>query len=223
MPRAARIVAEGFPHHVTQRGNRRVDVFLDDEDRLKYLEFCDQYSRKYCLEIIAYCLMSNHIHLVVLPREPESLAKAMASIQKRYAQFFNWKYSMVGHLWQSRFFSCVLDESHLLAAVRYVERNPQRAGLVGRPWDYRWSSARGHLGNSPDRLLSKAWPTEELLLQWRDFLAGEEGAQSLAEIRKCTRRGFPLGSAEFISKIEQVFGLKLVMRPWGRPRKQSPT
>ena len=220
MPRTARVVAEGLPHHVTQRGNRRTDIFLDDDDRVKYLDFLERYGKKHGMEILAYCLMSNHVHLVVVPKQAASLAHALAAAHTRYAQFFNWKYHQSGHLWQGRFFSCVLDEQHTLAAVRYVERNPLRAGLVGRPWDYRWSSARAHISEMKGSVLAERWPPDELRAQWREFLVETDNGQKAAEIRLHTRRGCPLGSDDFVRKLERIFGREMVIRSWGRPRKK---
>ena len=221
MPRIARIVAPGLPHHITQRGNRRTDVFLDDDDRESYLGLVRHYGKKYGMEILAYCVMSNHIHLVVVPHESDSLARAMSTAHMCYAQRFNCKYSLSGHLWQGRFFSCVLDERHTMAAVRYVERNPVRAGLVRRAWDYRWSSARGHAGKTKDPLLSTSWPPDDLLAQWCDFLTSEEEGAGLADLRTCTRTGQPWGSAGFVERLENRFGQSLSPARRGRPPKNK--
>ncbi len=220
MPRMARVVATDVPHHITQRGDRSTEIFLDDEDRQTYLGFLKRYREKHGLEILAYCLMSNHIHLVAVPKEANSLARTLAVAHMRYTQHFNWKYSQSGHLWHARFFSCVLDDRHTLAATRYVERNPVRAGLVGRPWDYKWSSARAHIGERADTVLSTRWPPSKLLSQWRDFLVEPEEAGKLEEIRFSTRRGRPLGSLEFVEKLERLLGKRLAARNRGRPRKQ---
>lgn len=218
MPRIARVVATGVPHHITQRGNRRMDVFLEDEDRKAYLGFLKQYREKHGLEILAYCLMSNHVHLVAIPKKDDSLARTLAGTHMRYAQYFNWKYSQSGHLWQGRFFSCVLDNRHTLAAARYLERNPVRAGLVGRPWDYKWSSARAHVGEAADAILSTRWPPSELLSQWKELLSEAEETNKLEEIRFSTRRGRPLGSPEFVDRLERLLGRRLAANKRGRPR-----
>jgi REP element-mobilizing transposase RayT len=146
MSRVARIVVPGYPHHVTQRGNRRADVFETDDDRHAYLRFLKKYGERHGLDIWAYCLMTNHIHLVAVPEREESLARALRDAHTVYAMRFNTRTQMSGHVWQGRFYSCVLDESHLWAAVRYVERNPVRAGMVDRAEDHPWSSARAHCG-----------------------------------------------------------------------------
>ncbi|MHC4114880.1 MAG: transposase [Planctomycetota bacterium] len=146
MPRIARIVAVGYPHHVTQRGNNKEKIFIDDTDYLHYLKWLEQYTKEYKLSILAYCLMPNHIHSVVVPLVLHALSKCLKICHMLYSQYFNRKEDRVGHLWQGRFHSCVLDEKHLYAAIRYVETNPVRAKLVQKPEDWKWSSARAHIG-----------------------------------------------------------------------------
>ncbi len=146
MSRVARIVVPGFPHHVTQRGNRRADVFEVDADYEAYLRFLKEYADRRGLAIWAYCLMTNHVHLVVVPEREESLGQALRDTHTVYAMHFNGRTDLSGHVWQGRFFSSPLDETYLWAAVRYVERNPVRAGMVERAEAYRWSSAQAHCG-----------------------------------------------------------------------------
>ena len=136
MPRIARLVAIGLPHHITQRGNYRQDVFLDDNDRIKYLSWIREYSDKYGLSILSYCLMQNHVHFIVIPEREDSLAKTFNTAHMRYSHYFNKKLKATGHLWQGRFYSCVLDGPHLIVAAKYIERNPVRARLVNKPWQY---------------------------------------------------------------------------------------
>jgi len=150
MPRVARTVFADLPHHITQRGNRRETVFFNDEDRICYLSWLKEYSDKHNIEILAYCLMTNHVHLVVVPFTEESLQRVLRPLHMRYAQRINREHGWDGHLWQGRFFSCPLDEIYMWAAVRYVERNPVRAGLVRRAEDYDWSSAAGHCSLKED-------------------------------------------------------------------------
>ncbi len=219
MPRIARIVAPGLPHHVTQRGNRRADVFLDSSDRSAYLNFLAKYRSKHKLEILAYCLMSNHIHLIVIPKEPHSLARMLADCHMRYAKYFNWKYLQTGHLWEGRFFSCVMDENHALAAMRYVERNPVRALLVKHAWDYRWSSAAAHADGQRDVLVSNRWPPREMLTSWRDLLTAPEDGATVSDIRRATRTGRPTGTDAFLDKIERTLGRLVRPRTAGRPKK----
>lgn len=146
MPRRARVVFEGVVHHITQRGNYRQNVFEDDSDKRKYVEFIREYSEKYGMKIYAYCLMSNHVHFIAAPVKEDSLAMTFKYSNMRYSSYFNKKNKRSGHLWQGRFYSCPLQFEHALEALRYVERNPVRARMVELPWEYEWSSAREHVG-----------------------------------------------------------------------------
>ena len=146
MPRRARVVFEGVVHHITQRGNYRQNVFEDDSDKSKYVEFIREYSEKYGMKIYAYCLMSNHVHFIAAPVKEDSLAMTFKYSNMRYSSYFNRKNKRSGHLWQGRFYSCPLQFEHALEALRYVERNPVRARIVELPWEYEWSSAREHVG-----------------------------------------------------------------------------
>ena len=141
MPRKQRLVFAGIPHHITQRGNRREPVFFSYDDRQCYLEWLTQYSQQHGLEILAYCLMTNHIHLVAVPETIDSMHLVMRPLNMRYAQRINRAFGWYGHLWQGRFYSSPLDDAHLWQALRYVERNPVRAGMVQYARDYTWSSA----------------------------------------------------------------------------------
>lgn len=149
MPRAARVVGAGAPHHitqlVTQRGNNRQDVFLTDEDRRFYLAALGENSLRYGLRILGYCLMTNHVHLVALPEREETLARAMQRTHSRYAERYNRLRGRGGHLWQNRFISCALGRDHLVTALAYADLNPVRAGLVGRAEQYPWSSTGAHV------------------------------------------------------------------------------
>lgn len=146
MPRRARVVFEGVVHHITQRGNYRQNVFEDDSDKRKYVEFIREYSEKYGMKIYAYCLMSNHVHFIAAPVKEDSLAMTFKYANMRYSSYFNRKNMRSGHLWQGRFYSCPLQFEHALEALKYVERNPVRARMVELPWEYEWSSAREHVG-----------------------------------------------------------------------------
>jgi Transposase and inactivated derivatives len=154
MPRRSRAIAVGYPHHITQRGNYRQTVFTVADDYTRYLEWLSQYSRKYGLDIWAYCLMPNHVHFVGVPGFVDSLSRTFNTVHMQYAQYYNQKMGAKGHLWQGRFFSCVLDERHTYAAVRYVELNPVRSGLVASPEQYQWSSAKSHITGIFDSALS---------------------------------------------------------------------
>ena len=146
MPRIARLCTEGYPHHITQRGNNKDTVFFNDEDRRFYLEVLHRYKNKYGMNILAYCLMGNHVHVLAVPEMQTSLARSMGGTNLLYTQYINRKYKRSGRLWQNRFFSTIVDEeSYLWAVARYIEQNPVRAKLVKKAEDYPWSSARAHV------------------------------------------------------------------------------
>ena len=218
MPRIARAVIEGVPHHVTQRGNRREKVFFADRDRVRYLELLAEYSEKHGLEILAYCLMSNHVHLVARPKGEGSLAGALKPVHLRYAQHVNWTQHLSGRLWQGRYFSCALDDEHYRAAVRYVERNPVRAGMVKRAEEYRWSSAGTHCGKVTSKLLARdeKWMTE--VTNWSAWLARDDDPVMMLELRAKTQTGRPAGNARFIARVERILGRVLRAKEVGRPR-----
>jgi len=224
MPRVARIVIQGLPHHVTQRGNNRQDVFFVDDDRRVYLDLLQRHSRQHGLRVLGYCLMTNHVHLVAVPEAEDSLAKAIGRTDFVYTQYVNRLHGRSGHLWQNRFHSCALDEAHLSAAMRYLERNPVRAGLVRVPWRHRWSSAAAHVGEGRDAggLLDlpawrELWSPEE----WKELLRQDPSADDLGALRRSTSRGRPLGSDSFLSKLEAKLGRRLRPLPIGRPRRKT--
>ena len=210
MGRLARVVLAGIPHHVTQRGNRREDVFRSDADRRAYLALLEKYQRRHGLEILAYCLMSNHVHFAIVPRLAEALGRTFRDLHTAYAGAWNVAHGISGHLWQGRFFSCPLDDVHLWAAVRYVERNPVRAGLVGRAEDYPWSSAPAHCGLRQDGLLAQNFPPAGAVADWRTWLETEDQQQTAA-VRRQTRTGRPCGDEGFVKRLEGA--LARVLRP----------
>lgn len=221
MPRSARLVITDLPYHITQRGNNRAQVFLGDSDRRLYLELLQRYCAENQLTMMGYCLMGNHVHLIALPRRADSLARGVGIAHLRYTQLFNARHGNCGHLWQGRFFACALDDAHLVAAMRYVERNPVRAGMVEYAWQYPWSSAAAHVGR-PDvsgfpSVVSwrEQWPAGE----WKKMLARREDEEQLQTLRLQTRTGRPLGDKSFISRLERMLGRSLGPKRAGRPRK----
>jgi len=224
MPRIARLVVPGYPHHITQRGNYRQIVFNDDADRQEYLELIAFYSRKFHLTILSYCIMNNHVHFIVIPKNEDSLASTFRIAHTRYSQYHNKKIQANGHLWQGRFYSCVLDDRHLIATARYVERNPVRAKIVKSPADYSWSSARSHIGISHNGIIdaSELFKHVEIKQEdWDEFIGESDEPDEVAVIRKYTMTGRPLGGAAFIQKLEKVFDKKLHALSVGRPRKAT--
>lgn len=222
MPRIARLVVPDYPHHVTQRGNYRHDVFHDDSDRRQYLELISSYSKKHFLEILGYCLMNNHVHFIVIPRRDDSLSAVFRTAHTLYSQYFNKKIKECGHLWQGRFYSCVLDERHLLAAARYIERNPVRIKIAKKPTDYIWSSARNHAGMSHNDIIDTNSLFKYIEInqdEWREFTDKNDESDDISTIRKYTMTGRPLGGAFFVQKLEKTFGERLHALPIGRPKK----
>jgi len=219
MPRVARIVIPDVPHHVIQRGNNRQDVFFVDDDRRAYLRLLREHAERFRLDVIGYSLMTNHVHLVVVPHAADSLAKTIGRTDFVYTQHINRLHGRSGHLWQNRFTSCALDEKHTVAAVRYVEQNPVRAGLAKHAWDYPWSSAGAHvLGKDPTGLLDMTtWLREWDPKDWRKVLSSETDTVSVSALRLSTARGRPLGSDSFLSKMESVLGQRVRSHPVGRP------
>lgn len=223
MPRVARIVVPGWPHHVTQRGNNRQEVFFVDDDYRVYLELLKKQAHLHGLTVLGYCLMTNHIHLVCVPDAEQSLAKAVGRTHFLYSQYINRFHKRSGHLWQNRFYSCVLDETHLWSAMRYVERNPVRARLVRQPWRYEWSSAAVHVGE-PDKqgLLDLGmWRKEWKPGQWQKALRDVDDGEIAGLLRTTTSTGRPLATDGILSKLEHKLGRRLRPLPVGRPKKTA--
>ena len=222
MPRMARLVFPGVPYHVTQRGNRRCSVFSSDTDRELYLEHLTNYAGTHGMAVLAYCLMSNHVHLVVIPERENSLERVFRPLHQRHALRINRLRSWNGHLWQGRYFSSALDESYMWAAIHYVERNPVVAGMTARAEEYAWSSAPAHCGLRADAVLTRIPYWVEIFRgvgDWASWLACEEDAEERSMLRLNTGKGLPCGSPEFIEQLAESSGHALVPRPRGRPRK----
>lgn len=222
MPRIARVCAVSYPHHITQRGNNRETVFFDDEDRKFYLKTLRKYSHKWGFEIWAYCLMTNHVHILAAPQKEDSLARGIGGTNLVYTQYINRKYKRSGRLWQNRFYSAIVEEEpYLWAIARYIEQNPVRAKLIKKAEDYKWSSAKAHAtGMRDDILYGKGWLGEKELETYRDFLRGEDKeAEKL--IRKSTSTGRPLGTERFIKSLEKLLDRGLLPKKAGRPKKKK--
>jgi putative transposase len=215
MPRFRRLVVTDYPHHVTQRGVRRQTTFFDDHDYQTYLSIAAELKEKLAIEVWAYCLMPNHIHSVVVPRENGALSKYFATLHRRYARVTNAKYKWRGHLWQERFYSVVMDESHTFSAMRYVELNPVRAGIASLAHEWPWSSARGHLKLARDPII-EGRAAESLVPNWRDYLSETVGDKELEWLRDRTRIGRPDGTRDFVDTIEALSGR--VVRKRGRAK-----
>ena len=215
MARLARIVVPGVPHHITQRGNRRLDTFFGDGDYRAYMALLAEFCADADVAVWAYCLMPNHVHLILVPSDEDGLRAALGETHRRYSRRVNLREGWGGHLWQERFHSFPMDEAHLLAAARYVELNPVRAGLVNRVRQWRWSSARAHLAGEDDGL-AQVGPLLERVPDWSGFLKGGLEKAELKAIRGHERTGRPLGDATFIGRLEAVTGRILAPRKPGR-------
>lgn len=219
MARIARVVVPDYPHHITQRGSRSQQTFFSAGDYQTYIELLAQFKRRFEIEIWAYCLMPNHVHLVAVPGNERRLAGCLARTHRSYALRVNQRNGWRGHLWQERFFSCVLDEEHLLCAVRYTELNPVRAKLCGLPAQWRWSSARAHLNETDDQLVSVK-PMLDRVNDWDAYLASYGGCVGIDDIRRHTKTGRPAGRDGFVRQIENVTGRKLRKQRPGPKRRQ---
>jgi putative transposase len=213
MARIARVVVPGYPHHIIQRGNRRQDVFFNDEDRKTYLEYLVLHAKPAGIHFWGYCLMDNHVHFIAVPDRKESFAEGFADAHKRYTRRINFREKWRGYLWEGRFKSYPLGETHLYAAIRYIERNPVRAKMVKNAWDYNWSSARAHVFRETDVLIEKNFLVSEIQ-DWKAFLSEGDASASNNLFKLHANTGRPLGDDKFIEVIEKLTGRRL--------RKQKP-
>jgi putative transposase len=220
MPRIARVVAPGIPHHVIQRVNRRQETFFRDDDYRAYISFLREWSQRCAVQIWAYCLMPNHVHLIAVPESEDGLRRAIGEAHKRYSNRINSREGWRGHLWQGRFSSYPLDEVYLLTASRYIEMNPVRARLVKSPEKYPWSSAFAHL-NGQDDYLVRVKPLLEIVENWQTFLSRPLHGSELLKIKRHERTGRPLGSPQFIDHLERKLKLGLQRKKPGPKSTQS--
>ena len=220
MPRIARIIATGYPHHITQRGNNRATVFFDDEDRQTYLKLLSRYSQKYHISIWAYCLMGNHIHLLAVPETETALSRGIGLTNLMYTQYLNRKLKQSGRIWQNRFFSCVVEnDQYLWSVARYIERNPLKIALAASAELYQWSSAKAHITGTNDPLLdATSWLSPQERSAYANFVIYEDEETDNA-IRRATRTGRPYGTDQFIDQLEFRLNQPLRPRKPGRPQK----
>src|SRR3990172_1259898 len=222
MSRIARAVALGFPHHIVQRGNNREKVFLNKEDKEKYLSLLKKYSGKWNSPILAYCLMSNHVHLLTRPTKNESLYKMMQAITLCYTQYINMTYKRTGRLWESRYHSCIVDkEKYLWAVARYIEQNPVRAKIVNKAEEYPYSSAKAHIENVKYEILGEALFEGRQREDYRELMKASIKEEEINNIRNHTRNGRPMGSESFIEKMERKLDRIFKSKPRGRPKKEK--
>ena len=214
MGRNARCILPGLPYHVTQRGTNRQKVFFSIAQHKTYLGLITRHREDAGVRVLAYCLMSNHVHFVVVPERVDSLAVLFRRVHGGYAQAVNAAMGRSGHLWQNRFYSCPLSERHLWVALRYVEANPVRAKLAGAAAEYRWSSAGVHLGDGADKtglLDGEFWARSGGRETWQQMHGTGEQEAQVHLLRRCTYAGRPFGDEEFVAQLEERF-----QRKWRR-------
>ncbi|HTY61481.1 MAG TPA: transposase [Acidobacteriota bacterium] len=219
MPRILRLVIPGRPHHVTQRGNHRQKVFFSNKDYETYMNLMRKFFRKYGVDSLGYCLMPNHVHHAGIPALENSLAKGVGLLHNDFARWQQIQRNQTGHLWQGRFYSNPMDDNYCWAALRYIELNPVRAGLVLNAWDWPWSSARAHTTGTDETgmLNMELWGKYFDKIRWREFLLEGLGkADEIDRIRVANRTGRPLGSDDFIQHLEKITGRSLF------PKKRGP-
>ena len=220
MARMARCVIPQIPHHVTQRGSRRQQTFFRDDDYRAYLDLMSKSCRKVGTRVLAYCLMPNHVHLIMVPSDVDGLRASLGEAHRRYALAVNSRKDWRGHLWQERFYSFPMDEPHLLAAIRYVERNPVSAGFCQEASEWSWSSARPHLRGCDDELV-EVRPLLEHVDDWATYLSEGAVDATAEQIPIHSRNGRPLGDKRFIDRLEGMTGRILATRTRGRKRRTS--
>jgi putative transposase len=223
MARFARVVVPGLPHHVTQRGNRRLPIFFEAGDHEIYRDLLAQRARLAGVAVWAYCLMPNHVHLVLVPSSEDGLRRAVGEAHRRYTAFVNARARWTGHLFQSRFASVVLDDAHLWAAVRYVSLNPVRAGLVERPEDWPWSSVKAHLAGRDDALVEVRPMLDRVgdVAAYLDARGTPPEAAAVSALRAAETTGRPAGDRDFVAGLERRLDRPLApQRPGRKPAKQ---
>lgn len=220
MARLPRLVAPGLPHHVTQRGNRRQQTLFTDEDYAEYRRLLAESCRSCGTKVLAYCLMPNHVHLILVPADEFGLRDAPGEAHRRYTRMVNFREGWKGHLWQERFHSFVMDEQHLLAAARYVERNPVGARLCGRAQDWAWSSAAAHLAGRDDALVAVR-PMLDLVADWAAFIDEGEDERFNGLLRGHASTGRPLGSDGFVESLERRLARSLKRKKPGPKPQES--
>lgn len=225
MSRLARVVAPGFPHHVTQRGNRRMRTFFGDEDYRAYLSLLTTWCSRHDVRIWSYCLMPNHVHLIVVPSTAEGLCRAVGEAHRRYTRRVNLREGWRGHLWQDRFTSYVMDDTYLLAASRYIERNPVKAGLAVSPADWTWSSAAAHIAGRGDAVAEGQWLADRIagwVCTWGEYLRDWDEAEVASQLASHERTGRPLGQKGFAKRIGTLVGRNLIPgKPGPKPKQNN--
>jgi putative transposase len=216
MARLPRLVLPGIPHHITQRGNRRERTFFEDGDYALYLDLLADAAGRAGVEIWSYCLMPNHVHIVATPDDADGLWRTFRYVHRHYTGFINARMRVTGHLWQGRFSSVAMDESHFVTALRYIALNPVRARLVARAADWAWSSTRALIAGVDDHVVTVT-PALERVGDFASFLGQDfDEVQTYAALRKAESVGRPIGSEGWLAEMEARSGKQLVPGKRGR-------
>jgi putative transposase len=219
MPRAARASQGGFCYHVLNRGNGRRTVFHNDDDFTAFVGLLGEAGARVDVRLLAYCLMPDHFHLALWPRRDGDLSAYMQWLSTAHVRRYHSHYHTSGHVWQGRFRAFPIQEDdHLLTVLRYLERNPVRAGLVERAQDWRWSSA---WPRQPESLVLHPGPFPRPA-GWRKFVNRAQTEAEVDRLRECLRRGRPYGGPTWTAKAATRLGLQSSLRPLGRPPKPKP-
>lgn len=226
MPRRARLAIAGIPWHIIQRGNNRSACFFAEEDYLYYLDQLRQHSAAFGCSVHAYCLMTNHVHLLLTPYAAEGPSLMMKNLGQHYVQYINRSYRRTGTLWEGRFKSCLAqDEGYALTCYRYIELNPVRAGMVVHAMDYPWSSYAANAGHRRSDLITahsnylSLGPSKNTRKEaYRQFVGQGIDQEALDEIRNATNGNFVLGDNRFKAEIEQALQRRVSPGQTGRPR-----
>jgi len=198
-----RITIAGLPHHVIQRGLQGRQTFLINNDYVAYLEIMSECSRRHGVEVWAYCLMPDHVHLIVVPREKNSLSICLRAAHGRYTRYINRQTGSSGQFWQGRYSSHLLDGQYLIACARYIEINPVKREYVDHPEDWPWSSAHAHIMKSDDTLVHAKPLLGRVAKEWRDFLAETRPVEEADLFYLHEKNGRPLGSDDFLAMVEK--------------------
>jgi len=218
MPRSTRLIIPNLFHHAIQRGNNRQGVFNDNIDRLYYLKWARLLSEENCVPIIGYCLMTNHIHLLVFPRDENEMINFMKLIGQRYTQYYNRKYQRTGKLWENRYRIHPIDSEVSYVVLKYIEMNPVRAGIVTDGADYTWSSAPYHLSGKEDSTIT-ADGLYRSSFRYVDFFYQQDRSQDIDGIRTAVHQGKAWGRSGFLEKLGKSLDRIVIPRTRGRPRK----
>ncbi|VVO05704.1 transposase [Pseudomonas fluorescens] len=229
MPRRARLLMPGVPLHLIQRGNNRSACFYSEEDYLFYLEHLAEQARKQACEVHAWCLMANHVHLLLTPSHPAGASLLMKGLGQRYVQYVNRTYQRTGTLWEGRFRSCLVQEdSYVLACYRYIEMNPVRSGVVEHPAEYRWTSYRANALGEHSRLVTPHAQYNALgeaglvrAASYHELCKGQLDPGLVNQIRVSTNGNYVLGSATFESEVQDALGRRVKKGKPGRPKKAT--